>query len=98
MNNHITISAPESLSFAWERFKENWKVLALISLITEGVSFILSFADSAITKPYMLDGDVSIFAKIGQVPNSIIAGSAGINFLAIVAGLFFCYKALKIAF
>jgi hypothetical protein len=94
MKTHIQISAPESLSFAWAKFKENWKTLTIVSLITFAASLIFAIAQEVITSPYIDKSSVTN-DSLPNTPSWAFVTIAILSILNVVISLFFGYNMLK---
>lgn len=92
MKTHIQISAQESLSFAWAKFKENWKTLTLMTLVMFAVGFVFGFVQESISRPY---ADEAGMLSAGT-PIWVYISIAAIIILNAIVSILFSFNVIKI--
>lgn len=94
MNTQIQISAPESLSFAWAKFKENWKTFSVSYIIIMLASFALTISQEFITSPYVDPASVSK-ELLPNTPSWVFMAIFGLTIINMALSTLFGFNMVK---
>lgn len=94
MKENIHISATDSMSLAWAKFKEQWQTLATVMVIMFAVSALFSLANWMVTRSYTND----IGQLMAGTPASIMFGSAAIQIISVIFSIYFGFNTMMMTF